>query len=125
MSTFSDFLKSKNIPDAQIIGVSNAAESLTPADRILLAKRAEARKAEKKYTEDNIEKPRSGRGVKIESLTEAHEGKALPRKVRSKIVKAINTILTRRGQEAAKIDQIFGKGGLKVGKKPVKAVKKK
>lgn len=125
MSTFSDFLKSKNIPDAQLIGVSNQLERLTPADRELLRKREAARKGEKKYTEEGIAKPRSGRGVKQETLVEAHAGKPLARKVRSKILKAVNTILKRRGQEEAKIDAVFGKGGVAVGKKVEKAAKKK
>lgn len=124
MGVFSDLLKSKNLPEAQILGVSRALEHLTPPDRDLYLKRRKARKEEKKYAEAGAEKPRSGRGITSQSLAKASADRPLPRKVRSKIVKAINTILERRGQEKVKIEQVFGKIGVAKGAPPKKAAKK-
>jgi hypothetical protein len=116
MGVFADFQKEKNLPDAQLTGVSRMLERLSPADRELLRKRQAARKAEKKYSEENLSKPKSGRGITVQALGKARADQPLPRKIRSKIAKAVNTILQRRGQEQVKIDQIFGKVGVAKGK---------
>jgi len=123
MGVFSDFVKEKKLPDVQLIGVSGHQERLTPADRELLQKRRAARKAEKKYAEENIAKPKSGRGLSQQALNKAHADQPLPRKIRSKIAAAVNTILERRGQEKAKTEQIFGKIGV-AKRVPKKAAKK-
>jgi len=123
MGVFADFVAEKKLPDAQIIGVSNELERLTPSDRDLLLKRHEARKKEKKYDEENIGKPKSGRGVTVLALNKARADQELPRKVRSKITAAINTILKRRGQEEVKVEQLFGKVQVAKGKAPAKGKK--
>ena len=126
MGVFEDFQKSNNIPDAQIMGVSRTIEKHEPEDRALLLKRYQARKAEKKYDDESInatKKPRSGRGVSVFSLIKARSDIPLPRKIRSKITKAVNTILKRRGKPEAKITDIFGKVTVTVGKAPVKKKK--
>jgi shikimate 5-dehydrogenase len=126
MGVFADFQKTHNIPDAQIMGVSRAIEKHEPEDRTLLLKRYQARKAEKKYDDESInaaKKPRSGRGVSVQALIKARSDIPLPRKVRSKITKAVNTILKRRGKPEAKITDIFGKVTVTVGKTPVKKKK--
>lgn len=126
MGVFADFQKTNNIPDAQIMGVSRTLEKLEPEDRSLLLRRYQARKTEKKYDDENInasKKPKSGRGVSVHALDKARADTALPRKVRSKITKAVNTILKRRGKPEAKITDIFGKVTVAVGKTPVKKKK--
>lgn len=124
MGVFSDFLQEKKLGDAQIVWVSRRLERLTPTDRELYLKRKRARKEEKKYEELELAKPHSGRGVSKQALAKARADQPLPRKVRSKITAAINTILTRRGQEAATVEQIFGKVGVAKGAPPKKGKKK-
>jgi hypothetical protein len=124
MGIFADFLRDKKIPEAQLIGVSNELERLRPEDRELLLKRQAARTAEKKYDEEKIGKPRRGRGVTTQSIARALADQPLARKVRSKLLVAVNTVLERRKQEKVRTEQLFGKVGV-AKRSPKKVTKKK
>ena len=128
MGTLKTFLDSKSITPAQVVTTSKRIESLDLAGRTLLVKRVAKRKnqelATKKYDEVNLAKPAAlGRGVSEGQLTAALGDKAVPKKVRTKIHRAVNAILTKKSQPAADFKVLFEGTAAKAGKKP-KEVKK-
>jgi hypothetical protein len=129
MGTFQTFLTEKSITPKAIAITSKRIEAFDETSRLLMGKRWEKRvtkeTADKKYAELNIAKPAQyGRGVTEKQVTAATKDIAVPRKVRGKILKAVNTILTKKGQPAADM-KIFEGVKARVGKKPEVADKKK
>ncbi len=123
MGTLKTFLDSKTITPKQLVETSRRIELLDSAGRTLLVKRVAKRKdkenAAKKYAELNLEKPKQlGRGVSEGQLTAALSDKPVSKKVRTKIHRAVNAILTKKGQPAAEFKAIFEGSTAKVGKKP-------
>ncbi len=128
MGTLKTFLDSKSITPAQLVSTSKRIESLDLTGRSLLVKRVAKRKskdnAAKKYEELNLAKPSAlGRGVSPGQVTAALSDKAVPKKVRTKIHRAVNAILTKKSQPAADFKTLFEGSPAKAGKKP-KEVKK-
>jgi len=128
MGTLKTFLDSKSITPAQVVTTSQRIEALDLAGRTVKVKRVAKRKnkelATKKYDEVNLPKPAAlGRGVSQAQLTAALGDKAVPKKVRTKIHRAVNAILTKKAQGAADFKVLFEGTTAKAGKKP-KEVKK-
>lgn len=129
MGTFQTFLTEKSITPKAIAITSKRIETFDETSRLLMGKRWGKRTtketADKKYAELNIAKPAQyGRGVSEKQVVAATKDVALTRKVRGKILKAINTMLTKKGQPAADM-KIFEGVKARVGKKPEVADKKK
>ena len=130
MGTFQTFLASKSITPKAIAITSKRIESFDETSRLLMGKRWNKRHtketADKKYAELNIAKPTQfGRGVTEKQLAAAVKDAPVTRKVRGKILKAVNTILTKKGQPAADMKVLFEGVKARVGKKPEVAEKKK
>ena len=103
--------------------------SLAAAWRLLMGKRWNKRHtketADKKYAELSIAKPTQyGRGVSEKQLALAAKDLLVTRKVRGKILKAVNTILTKKSQPATDMKTLFEGVKARVGKKPEVAAKK-
>ncbi|MFO0601423.1 MAG: hypothetical protein U0228_39345 [Myxococcaceae bacterium] len=129
MGTFQTFLSSKSITPKQIAITSKRIETFDDASRLLMGKRftkrASKEDAAKKYAELNIGKPAQfGRGVSQKQVEAASKDVPVARKVRSKILKAVNVILTKKGQPAADMKALFEGTKHRAGKKPVAEEKK-
>ncbi|MBL9037787.1 MAG: hypothetical protein JNG84_04655 [Archangium sp.] len=130
MGTLKIFLDGKSITPKHIVSTSQRIEGLVLAERAILVKRVAKRKdkeqATKKYDELNLTKPKGlGRGVSAAQLDAALGDKAVPKKVRTKIHRAVNAILTKKGQPAADFKALFEGSTAKAGKKPKEAAAKK
>ncbi|HEY1088318.1 MAG TPA: hypothetical protein VGE37_11505 [Archangium sp.] len=130
MGTFQTFITSKSITPKHIAITSRRIEAFDEKSRTLMqkrwSKRADKETAAKKYAELNIDKPaQHGRGVSEKQVIAASKDALVARKVRSKILRAVNAILTKKGQPAADMKALFEGTKARVGKKPEGAEKKK
>ena len=112
MGTLKSFLESKKITTKQVHTTSKRIESSDAAARVLLvkrvAKRANKELAAKKYAELELAKPTSmGRGVTVKQVEAASAEVAVSRKVRAKILRAVNTILTAKKEAAVDMKALF------------------
>lgn len=122
MGTLKSFLDSKGITEKQLIHVSGRLETFGDADRALMVKRAEKRRnkelAAKKYAELELAKPKAmGRPLTSLQLSAAVADKPVARKVRSKILRAVNHVLSKKSQPAADMKALFEGTKARVGKK--------
>ncbi len=129
MGTFQTFLASKSITPKAVAITSKRIESFDETSRKLMGKRWNKRHtketADKKYAELEIGKPpQHGRGVTEKQIAAAVKDSAVTRKVRAKILKAVNTILVKKGQPGADMKVLFEGVKARVGKKPEVAPKK-
>lgn len=109
MSMLADFLKEHGISTEELIDRSDALEARGIADRALLQGRARARREKKAYAELELEKPRGlGRAVSRPAIDRALAGKPMPRLVRKKITRAVNSVLASKKQEAVETRKLFG-----------------
>jgi len=123
MGTLKTFLDSNTITTKAIVTTSRRIEASSGANKALLVKRAAKRRgkdtADKKYAELDIGKPTAmGRGVSEAQLAAAIEDKEVPRKVRSKIFRAVNTILKAAKKPEVEFKAMFEGSKAKVGPKP-------
>ncbi len=129
MGTFKSFMDSSGISPQQIEHTSKRIEANDETSRALLIKRAAKRRskdeATKKYAELGIEKPKHhGRGVSQQQVVAAIGDVAVARKVRSKILRAVNVILVKNKKPEVDMKVLFEGTKARAGKKPVTAQKK-
>ncbi len=129
MGTFQTFLSSKSITPKQLAITSRRIETFDEPARALMQKRWGKRHnkelATKKYAELEMAKPASlGRGVTEKQVLAASKDALVTRKVRTKILRAVNTILVKKGQPAADMKTLFEGTPARVGKKIVVEKKK-
>ncbi len=110
-SKLEQFLADKKIPTRQLLVVSKHLEGLRPEDRKLkLAKRRgkgeNASEADKKATG----KPRSGRPLTPTNLVKIFTGKDVTGPTRTRVLRAVNTILERRKQDKVQLADLFDFG---------------
>ncbi len=122
MGTLKSFLDSKGITEKQLVLVSSQLESFDEADRNAMLKRSAKRRdkeqAAKKYAELNLAKPKAmGRGLSSLQLSAAVADKPVARKVRTKILRAVNHVLSKKSQAAADMKALFEGTTARVGKK--------
>ena len=120
MGTLKTFLDSKGIKPEAVVTTSKRIEMRTQDDRALAVARVQKRRLQKDktYAELNIKKPALGRGVTLQALTLALKDTPVSVKVRSKILRSVNTILTAKKQPAADMKALFEGQPARVGKKP-------
>lgn len=108
MSKLSDYLTTNKIDPRRIALASKGVERHTREDLVLIAKKAaiKAGTAEKN-PEISKAKPRSGRPVTVPQLERAMRGEAVPGPAKTRIVKAINVILTGRKKPEAGFRDLF------------------
>jgi hypothetical protein len=105
-SKLEQFLSAKKIDQRQLLVVSKDLESLRPEDRaIKLGKRKKGEGEEKKAVETR--KPRSGRPVTAVSLGKIFAGKDVTGPTKTRVLRAVNTILERKKQPAAQLADLF------------------
>lgn len=128
MSTFKAFIEGKGITAKAISVASRRVEASGNEQRTMLAARAKKRRtqADKKYAELNLAKPASGRGVSVHQVEAAIAGKPLPRKIKSKLWRAVNAVLITKKQPKVDDHKLLFEGiASKAGKKPKEATAKK
>jgi len=105
-SKFAEFLEKNKIDARRLIGASRKVEQLRPEDRaIRLAKRQAKGGGEKK--EGTPQKPRSGRPVTPRAVTAAKAGKSLTGPAKTRLVRAVNYVLSQKKAEPVDIRALF------------------
>jgi hypothetical protein len=107
MSKFADFLKDKKIDSRRLVSASHRLERLRREDRALKLSRATAKKEEKKDGATPAAKPRSGRPVTPRALAAALAGGALSGPQKTRLLRAVNHILTQKKQTAVELKTLF------------------
>jgi hypothetical protein len=107
-SKLEQFLADKKIDRRQILAVSKQLEQLRPEDRATkLAKRrgksAEGGEGEKK----DLPKPRSGRPLTEVALRKIFADQGVTGPTKTRVLRAVNSILERRKQTAVQLADIF------------------
>jgi hypothetical protein len=112
MGTFQQFLSEKQITTGTLLRLSRQLEVHSSDDRALSRKRAGKRRDKetqgKSYAELELGKPRSGRGVSAQQVQAALGDQPLPPRVRGKLVRAVNAVLTKAGGGAVDAKALFG-----------------
>ncbi len=122
MGTFQQFLNDKKIDTAGLVRLSAQLEARADEDRAMALKRSAKRRDKdtqgKSYAELGIGKPKSGRGVSAQQLKAALADQPLPPRVRGKIVRAVNALLSKQGGELIAPAALFGDTKQRQGAKP-------
>ncbi|MCY1045755.1 hypothetical protein OV208_30860 [Corallococcus sp. bb12-1] len=125
MGSFQQFLDDQKISPAVLLRRSRQLESQSAEDRVLKRKRSERRREkegqQKPSVEPGLGKPRSGRGLSEQQLTGAREDRPVPPRVRSKVVRAVNALLTKNGGTPVDAKALFGEVTARVGPTTKKA----
>lgn len=109
-----EFLESNGLTAEAVAERSKALETRSHADRILMAKRSDARRLKKTYEELELSKPGSlGRGVSLRSLQQVMAGGKSGRIARKKITRAVNSLLKSAKKDAVDGRALFGDLGTK------------
>ncbi|MGZ3416531.1 MAG: hypothetical protein ACXVEF_04020 [Polyangiales bacterium] len=108
-SKLEQFLSAKKIDQRQLLVVSHDLESLRVEDRaIKLGKRK--KEGEEKKAEAGApapKKPRSGRPVTKVTLSKIFAGKDVTGPTKTRVLRAVNTILERKKQSAVQLADLF------------------
>ena len=108
MSKLGDYLKTNKIDTRRVLGASRSTEQRTRADLALLATKA-LMKAGKKEKDAAVlaQKPHSGRHVTAPMMDRALAGQAVPGPVKTRIVRAVNALLTAKKKPEVKLHDLF------------------
>jgi hypothetical protein len=109
MSKLSDYLKTKKIDARRVLAASKDLEQLRPEDRALklLKSQAKAGNEAAKGKVDPKAKPRSGRAVSQPTIDAALAGEAVNGPSKTRILRAVNSILTTKKASAATLKDLF------------------
>lgn len=120
MGTLKTFLDSKGITPKHLVVASNRLEAWGNDGRYMISRRAAKRRAkdEKPYAELGLTKPVSGRGLSEQQVSAALADQPLPRKVRAKVLRAVNAVLATKKQGAVELKALFEGTTMKKGKAP-------
>jgi hypothetical protein len=110
MSKLGDYLKTNKIDTRRVLSTSRSLEQRTRDDRKLVAEKA-LMKAGKKEKDEAVlaKKPRSGRALTAPMMSRAIAGKDVPGPVKTRIVRAVNSLLSAKKKAEIKIHDLFGK----------------
>lgn len=109
-SKLEQFLASKKIDQRQLLVVSNDLESLRIEDRaIKLGKRKKKGDDGEKKAEGGAapQKPRSGRPITKVALAKIFAGKDVTGPTKTRVLRAVNTILERKKQGTVQLADLF------------------
>ncbi len=125
MGTLKTFIDSKGITSKAIAVASRRVEAGGNEARSAQSARTKKRRLtkEKSYTELNLAKPKSDRALSQSQVDGAVNDKPLPKKVRAKVLRAVNAVLATKKQPAVDMKAIFEGVAAKPGKKAKEVVK--
>ncbi len=110
MSSFHKHLEEHHIRIDALVRISSQLEKNTAEGRTLrqLRWRKRRQSPETSYQALGLAKPNSGRGVSVQQIQSAIAQRPLPVRVRSKLVRAVNALLAKRGAPAVDARTLFG-----------------
>ncbi len=127
MGTLKTFVDSKGITEKHVLFASNRTEQGGNASRKLRDARVKKRRskelAEKKYAELNLAKPKTMRGLSSQQWKAALADKPMSTRVRAKILRAVNAVLSTKKQAAVDMKALFEGTTVRAGKKPKESAK--
>ncbi len=120
MGQFSDFVSQSGLDANKILRASERLERVRDEDRELMRRRAEKRRrnAGQSYADAGLAKPRSGRPLRPGHVAAVMADRPVPGPVRTKVVRAVNALLQKKGGEAVTAPKLFGSVPSRQGKKP-------
>jgi hypothetical protein len=111
MTKLADFLKKQKIDARRVIAASHDLEQLRFADRAIKQAKVTAKGADEKAKEAAKElaakKPRSGRPVSTPQLDRALTGGELPGAAKTRILRAVNAVLTTKKKSEVTLRDLF------------------
>jgi hypothetical protein len=111
MTKFADFLKKQKIDARRVLSASQDLEQLRPEDRIVKLAKVRAKsgdeKAKEAAKETAAKKPRSGRAVSAPTLDRALTGGTVRGATKTRILRAVNAVLTQKKKNEATIRDLF------------------
>ncbi len=112
MAKLDDYLKKNKIDARRVLVASKGVERLQPDDRKIFAAKRAAKGADEAAKEAAKElaskKPRSGRPVTRPALAKALAGKPNSGSAKTRIVRAVNAVLTTKKKPEASFADLFG-----------------
>jgi hypothetical protein len=115
------FLTEHKIDHRRLLVVSKRLERLRPEDRKVRLTLRQARKSEDGKRPEGLEKPRSGRPITTVTLDAALAGKSLSGAQKTRILRAVNQVLTQRKKDAVALDALFDLSAPPKAEKPEKS----
>lgn len=108
-SKFAEFLDKNKIDPRRVLAASQKLEKLQPEDRAARLKKRQAKKANAAADAgaEKPKKPRSGRPVTRQSLEAAKNGKTLAGPAKTRLVRAVNHVLSQKKKEAVDFRALF------------------
>jgi hypothetical protein len=125
MGTLKTFIDSKGITPKAISVASRRIEAGGNEARSVQSARTKKRRLKdtKTYAELNLAKPKSDRALSENQITAAVNDKPLPKKVRAKVLRAVNAALATKKQAAVDMKALFEGTPIKPGRKAKEAAK--
>lgn len=109
-SKFAEFLDKNKIDPRRVLSASRKLERLRPEDRAARLKKRQAKKGEAPAAAAGDAKPekrRSGRPVTLRALEAAKSGKPIAGPAKTRIVRALNQVLSQKKKEAVDLRKLF------------------
>jgi hypothetical protein len=112
MAKLEDYLKKNKIDARRVLVASKGLERLQAEDRKIFAAKKKAKSGDDAAKEAAKElaskKPRSGHPVTAPSLNKALAGKGVSGSTKTRIVRAVNAVLTAKKKPEASFADLFG-----------------
>ena len=106
-SKLETFLNENKIDTRRLLATSRQIERLRPGDRAIKLKQSQARKSEDGKKPEGLDKPRSGRPVTERGLRTALAGESVSGPQKTRILRAVNTVLEQKKKDAVGLHQLF------------------
>jgi hypothetical protein len=106
-SKLETFLKENKIDPKRLIAASRQLERLRPEDRAIRLKQKQARKSEDGKKPEGLAKPRSGRTLTPPGVDRALRGDRVSGPMKTRILRAVNSVLEQRKKDAVALDNLF------------------
>lgn len=111
MTKLADYLKKQKIDSRRVLAASHGLEKLRREDRVIRLAKKRTRGADEAAKEAAKElatkKPRSGRPVSAPTLARALAGGTLSGAAKTRIVRALNVVLTKKKKNEATLRDVF------------------
>jgi hypothetical protein len=109
MSKLSDWLTKNKVDPRRVVAFSRDLEAHRPEDRKLKSLRAKVKggTASDEDKEKAKQKPRSGKPVSAPTLDRAIRGQTVPGPAKTRIVRAVNAILSQKKKSEVQLKDLF------------------
>lgn len=107
MSKLHDYLTKHKISVRRLTATSGKLERLTVDDRKIKQARKQAKGGDEGAKELAAKKPRSGRKLNAATIERAIAGTAVSGPAKTRVVRAVNAVLTQRKKSEAKFSDLF------------------